>query len=183
MVVDLRWRENGTGRGAHVAAHVPGARFCDWTSDMVDPTIGTRSCSRHRSGSAALMRRLGIADDTTVVAYADQAGSGPFRLWWACRVYGHDQVRILNGGFERWLREERPVEAGDVAEGAPGPAADVGWSVRPPLEPPVATADDVEAAGTGAALLLRFETAVPVPWRGGVVRNGIEFLPMRAGSR
>src|SRR5205823_13812513 len=60
---------------------------------------------------AAAMERIGVGDDDTVVAYADHQGSGPFRLWWACRRYGHDQVRVLDGGFGKWRSEGRPVTA------------------------------------------------------------------------
>jgi thiosulfate/3-mercaptopyruvate sulfurtransferase len=91
------------------------------------------------------MASRGVGDRTTVVAYADRGGSGPFRLWWAFRVYGHDTVRILDGGMEWWIAQGRPVESGPGS--TPTPAV---WHPGPPLDPrPVATAADVLAAGRG----------------------------------
>ena len=58
---------------------------------------------------ANLVERLGISDDTTVVAYDDFNGSFATRLWWILTYYGHRAVRVLNGGWQRWLDEGRPA--------------------------------------------------------------------------
>jgi thiosulfate/3-mercaptopyruvate sulfurtransferase len=55
------------------------------------------------------MARNGIGNDSLVVAYADQDYSGAVRLWWALRLYGHDQAAVLNGGFDKWSAENRPI--------------------------------------------------------------------------
>src|SRR5205807_10038003 len=59
---------------------------------------------------ASVLGAAGIGDATTVVAY-DHHPSSQFatRLWWILRYYGHDAVKVLNGGWPRWLRESRPV--------------------------------------------------------------------------
>lgn len=59
---------------------------------------------------AALMVDLGISDDTTVVV-AHDAASGLFatRLWWMLNYYGHTQVKVLNGGWDKWFAEGRPI--------------------------------------------------------------------------
>jgi thiosulfate/3-mercaptopyruvate sulfurtransferase len=67
--------------------------------------------------------RLGIDNDRTVVIY--DAGYVSARLWWMFRVFGHDKVRILDGGFRKWKAEGRPVEAGD-----PPPAKPANFNVR-----------------------------------------------------
>ena len=57
----------------------------------------------------AVFEAMGISDDTLVVAY-DSAGSrNAARLWWVLAVNGHDNVRILDGGFARWSAEGRPL--------------------------------------------------------------------------
>jgi thiosulfate/3-mercaptopyruvate sulfurtransferase len=56
------------------------------------------------------MARLGIGDDSYVVAYDDGGGSVAARLWWLLRHFGHDQVSVLNGGIAQWRAEGRPVE-------------------------------------------------------------------------
>ena len=60
-------------------------------------------------GVATLAERLGISDDTTVVAYDDYNGSFATRLWWILTYYGHPEVKVLNGGWQRWLDEGRPA--------------------------------------------------------------------------
>jgi len=110
VVVDLRWDEQGLGRERYEAGHIPGAAFLDWTSDIVDPDHRYAFMLAQPERFAAALERCGIGDETVVVAYADAGHSGPFRLWWACSVYGHeDQVRVLDGGLEAWVADDRPL--------------------------------------------------------------------------
>jgi len=60
---------------------------------------------------AAMFGRLGIADDTQVVAYDQEAGAFASRLWWMLRYVGHEAVAVLDGGFAKWTRERRPVRS------------------------------------------------------------------------
>src|SRR6476659_8468498 len=85
--LDMRWREDGSGRRLYAAGHVPGAAYLDWAADIVDPDHETAFMLAPAVRFAAAMERVGVADDATVVAYSDEWGSGPFRLWWACRRY------------------------------------------------------------------------------------------------
>ena len=56
-----------------------------------------------------LMGDLGVGPDTTVVTY-DMAGGVPAsRMWWALNYYGHTNAKVLNGGWEKWFHEGRPV--------------------------------------------------------------------------
>ncbi len=58
---------------------------------------------------ARVMGELGIGDDTLVVAYDDYKGHYAARLWWALGLYGHTNVKVVNGGWNMWLAEGRPV--------------------------------------------------------------------------
>lgn len=58
---------------------------------------------------ADLMGRLGVVDETTVVGYDENGGLWGARLWWALRYFGHTGARVLNGGWNKWLAEGRPV--------------------------------------------------------------------------
>lgn len=58
---------------------------------------------------AELMSRLGIGRETEVVAYDSYGGLYAARLWWALGYYGHDRVRVLDGGWNEWFREGRPL--------------------------------------------------------------------------
>jgi thiosulfate/3-mercaptopyruvate sulfurtransferase len=56
-----------------------------------------------------LMERLGVSDDTAVVAYDDNNMFYATRLWWVLNYYGHTDARVLNGVWYRWISEGRPV--------------------------------------------------------------------------
>lgn len=58
---------------------------------------------------AAIMGRLGIDTDTSVVLYDSNWGMPAARVLWALRRYGHDQAALLDGGWDRWQEEGRPV--------------------------------------------------------------------------
>ncbi|HJP65010.1 MAG TPA: rhodanese-like domain-containing protein, partial [Actinomycetota bacterium] len=111
VVVDMRWREDGSGVSRYRSGHIPRAVYMDWSRDIVDPEDPIAFMLATPDRFAEAMEQRGIGDETVVVAYADKHGSGPFRLWWACRRYGHgEQVRILDGGLAKWVAEGRPVE-------------------------------------------------------------------------
>lgn len=84
--------------------HIPGAVRIDWHKDLNDP-ITRDFISPERF--AELMDEKGIAPDDTVVIYGDK------RNWWACytlwvfELYGHADVRLLDGGRDAWMAEER----------------------------------------------------------------------------
>jgi thiosulfate/3-mercaptopyruvate sulfurtransferase len=138
----MRWHEDGSADAAFRESRVPGAVRLDWSSDLVEPGHRVAFMLAGPEGFERAMSDRGIGDEEVVVAYSDRLGSGPFRLWWASRNYGHDAVRILDGGFEAWLAEERPVERGRSAG-----RATATWTAGTSLDPrPVATAEDVLAA-------------------------------------
>ena len=146
-VVDMRWREDGSGRTRYDSGHIPGAVFVDWPSDIVDPGSPVAFALAPPDRFAQVMEERGIGDDTTVVAYADRYGNGPFRLWWACRLYGHDQVRVLDGGLDKWLAEDRPVTADRPNQRS----SRTTWTPRP--GPSIlATAEDVLAASADGSV-------------------------------
>lgn len=110
---DLRVTSAGTleavpGRDAYGVGHIPGAVFVDVMSDLADLDDPLAIVSPPRF--EVLMGRLGIADDTTVVVYDDRGGTWAARLWWALRLYGHEAVKLLDGGLTRWEAEQRPIE-------------------------------------------------------------------------
>src|SRR5205814_3942264 len=61
-VVDLRWREDGSGRARYERGHVPGAVFCDWTSDIVDGDHRLAFMLAGPDAFAGAMERMGISD-------------------------------------------------------------------------------------------------------------------------
>ena len=135
-------------RDEYQTAHVPGAVYVDWTSDIVDPENPVPAQLAPPERFAALMGSLGIGDDIHVVVY-DHAGTQfATRLWWALTYYGHDRVSVLDGGWKKWTDEGRPVtsEAPSPEPATFTPRPRPGWRV---------TAEEVlDASENGGALIL-----------------------------
>lgn len=139
---DLRYGSDGfleqhPERDAYSVGHIPGAVFVDVMGDLSDPDDPTVIPPPERF--EALISGLGIGNDTTVVLYDGAGGTWAARLWWALRYHGHDDVRLLDGGYPRWAAEKRSTEAG-VVEAQP---AKFIAQLRPEMR---VTADEVQAA-------------------------------------
>ncbi len=63
---------------------------------------------------SALMSAMGISNDTLVIAYDSYNGAIAARLWWMLNYYGHHQVKLLNGGWEKWFAEGRSMSTAAV---------------------------------------------------------------------
>jgi thiosulfate/3-mercaptopyruvate sulfurtransferase len=96
------------------AGHIPGAVYVDWTRDIIDPDdpVPVQIASPERFAEAMAAR--GIGDATRVVAVDHSGGQFATRLWWALKYFGHDRVSVLDGGWNRWVDEGRPVEDTEV---------------------------------------------------------------------
>jgi thiosulfate/3-mercaptopyruvate sulfurtransferase len=139
-------------RDEYDAAHIPGARFVDWTTDIVDTSDPVPVQVAPPDVFATKMRDLAIDDGTLVVAYDDYRHIFAGRLAWALRYYGHDAVRLLDGGWDRWVAEGRPTTREVPGPSAGAPAATFTPRQRPALR---RTADEVSAAlGRDDVLLL-----------------------------
>ena len=88
-------------------AHIPGAVGLPVLNWIKDPEHKAHVMPPQTF--AALMEMLGIGEHTTVVTYDDVNGMLSTRLWWVLTYYGHTQAKVLNGGWQRWLHEGRPV--------------------------------------------------------------------------
>ncbi|MFQ5899398.1 MAG: sulfurtransferase [Candidatus Methylomirabilia bacterium] len=95
---------------AYREAHIPGAVFVDWTEEVVEPRAPVRMTLAGPERFKALVERLGIGDRHRVVVYDDTGAIAP-RFWWILNYYGHPEVRLLNGGWPKWVAEGQPVTA------------------------------------------------------------------------
>ncbi len=149
----------------YLRSHIPGAMFVDWVHEITDPDDPRHARVAPPARFAGVMRRCGVCPDTWVVAYDDAQGMFAARLWWMLNYYGHSRVSVLDGGWQKWVAEGRPVtdELPNVAEGTfvarPQPA----W---------IRLADDVQRVVDGdvAAQLLD-------------VRSSLEFAGLASRAR
>ncbi len=110
-----RQRAEYTGaRDEYEAGHIPGSVFVDWTKDIVDPDASVKAQIAPPDQFRAQMEALGIGDDTDVVVVDHTGGHFATRLWWSLRYYGHQQVAVLDGGFQRWQALGLPVDRAPV---------------------------------------------------------------------
>ena len=84
--------------------HIPGAVKVDWHTDLNDPRVRD-----YINGEqfADLMNRKGIARDDTVVIYGDKSNWWAAYALWVFTLFGHPDVRLLNGGRDLWLADRR----------------------------------------------------------------------------
>ncbi|MEP7292225.1 MAG: sulfurtransferase [Chloroflexota bacterium] len=91
----------------YAKAHIPGAVFVDWVKEITDPADPRHAQLAQPERYGEAMRQAGIGDETFVVAYDDAAGMFAARLWWSLNYYGHSQVAVLDGGWNKWIAEGR----------------------------------------------------------------------------
>jgi thiosulfate/3-mercaptopyruvate sulfurtransferase len=98
-------------RADYDVSHIPGAVFIDWVKEITDPGDPRHAQIAKPERFAEAMSRAGIGADTFVVTYDDSGMMIAARLWWALNYYGHSKVAVLDGGWNKWVAEGRPVDA------------------------------------------------------------------------
>jgi thiosulfate/3-mercaptopyruvate sulfurtransferase len=117
VVVDCRFdlKDEAAGESAYRSGHIPGAVYAHLVHHLSGPPTGTNG--RHplptRDALATTFSAFGIDGGRQVVAYDANNGMFASRLWWLLRFAGHKCVAVLDGGFDTWSREGRPVRQGD----------------------------------------------------------------------
>ena len=176
--------------------HIPGAVKIDWHADLNDPL--TRDYV-DAAGFRALMSSKGITPDTTIVFYGDQNNWWAAYALWVTSLFGHADVRLLDGGRKKWVDEGRPMTT-DVPSPAPAdyPATERDDSViRAYREQVLAHIGhgklvDVRSPGEYSGELLHMPeypqegalrgghipTAANVPWRRAADEGDGTFLPV-----
>jgi thiosulfate/3-mercaptopyruvate sulfurtransferase len=86
--------------------HIPGAVKIDWHADLNDPLERDYLDAEHFAG---LMREKGIGPDTTVVFYGDKNNWWATYALWVFQLFGHEKVRVMDGGRKKWEDEGRPM--------------------------------------------------------------------------
>ena len=111
-IVDASWylpTDNRDSKAEYAERHIPGAVFFD-----IDEIADTDSDLPHMLPSpekfAARARKLGLGDGNRIVVYDGGGVLAAARAWWMFKVFGHEDVVVLDGGMQKWLREGRPLD-------------------------------------------------------------------------
>ncbi len=111
-IVEASWHLPDSGRDAdaeYKASHIPGAVFFD-IDDIADHDNPLPHMLPPPEKFASRVRRLGIGDGHRIVIYDRSTCRSAARAWWMFRAFGCQDVAVLDGGFEKWLAEERPLD-------------------------------------------------------------------------
>jgi thiosulfate/3-mercaptopyruvate sulfurtransferase len=157
-LLDVRWTLTGPPAASlYAEGHLPGAVFVDLDRDLAGPPgAGGRHPLPDPAAFQAAMRRLGVRDGHPVVAYDAADATTAARAWWLLRYYGHDDVRVLDGGLRAWVGAGLPVVA-DVPDVVPGD-----FTARPGALPVLDAVGAAEVAANGVLL----DARAPERYRG-----------------
>lgn len=120
LLVDMAWVEENLNNPnvrfvdlraeGYEGGHIPGAVHTTW-QDLNDPDLPVDGVLANKELFEQLMGELGISNDTLVIAYDNGDSLAAARLFYALEYYGHEQVKILNGGFTSWLTAGKGIES------------------------------------------------------------------------
>jgi len=133
---------------AYDEGHAPGALAWAWNTQLCDTVVRD---ILPKSDFENLMTQSGINDDTTVVLYGDN--NNWFAAWalWQMKIYGHKDVRIMDGGRKKWLAEGRPLETHPVT---PAPSSKKYQAGAPDYSLRALLPQVQQAQKTGGAVLI-----------------------------
>lgn len=170
---NVRVLEVSVEAGKYEQGHIPGAGNLVWHTDLVDNPnrdIVTRENFEN------LMSRFGVTPETTVVLYGDH--DNWFAAWgvWVFHVYGHTNVKLLDGGRRKWEAERRPMDTmTPTFRRSAYEVTEVNDSLR-------AFLPDVVAAARGEKDAVLVDIRTPDEFSGRVIAPaGIQELAIRAG--
>jgi len=112
-VVDASWCMPGSARDLRAEyneQHIPGAVFFD-IDDIANSDTDLPHMLPSPEKFSSKVRKLGLGDGVRIVIYDSNGGfMAAQRVWWTFRVFGHEDVSVLDGGLPKWLAEDRPVD-------------------------------------------------------------------------
>ena len=109
--------EEGTGRPYHVvsgradydAGHIPGSGFLDLQEDFSIEESPYRFTLPPLEYVADAFARSGVGDGTRVILYSQKSMQRATRFWWMLRWLGFDNAAVLDGGYDKWVADKRPI--------------------------------------------------------------------------
>jgi thiosulfate/3-mercaptopyruvate sulfurtransferase len=137
------------GREDFEQGHIPGAQFVDMLHDVSDTSQSLRFMRQSPEEFAAALRRFGVNSRTRVISYSTANVWWATRFWFLLHEFGHDNAAVLNGGWQKWQHEGRPIEKGAARA---RPAGD--FAIRQVRNLMVGKDDVLRAIGDGAVCTL-----------------------------
>ncbi|SRR5579875_275865 len=98
-----------SGKADYDAGHIPGAGFLDIQGELSDNSTRLRFMMPSADHFAAAMSRHGVGETSRVVLYSAGSIMWATRVWWMLRAFGFDDAAVLDGGWDKWKAEGRPV--------------------------------------------------------------------------
>lgn len=111
-IVDASFKMPGvtpTTREDYNREHIPGAVFFD-IDEIADSTSPLPHMLPGADKFASRMRRLSLGDGNRIVLYDANGIAGAARAWWMLKVFGHEDVSVLDGGLRAWKAQGRPLD-------------------------------------------------------------------------
>ncbi|MEW5869380.1 MAG: sulfurtransferase [Chloroflexota bacterium] len=124
VVVDCRFVLNAPERGEqnYLRSHIPGAVYAHLERDLssqIIPGVTGRHPWPSVEQASAFFASIGIEPGVQVVVYDDAGGAlAAVRVWWMLRWLGHETVAVLDGVWQKWVYEDRPVVSGSETRAA-----------------------------------------------------------------
>ncbi len=100
-----------SGRADYDLAHIPGAGFLDLQGELSDNRVKLRFMLPAAEDFAAAMSRHGVDDGSRVILYSASGMMWATRVWWMLREFGFMNASVLDGGWEKWKAEGRPISS------------------------------------------------------------------------
>lgn len=98
-----------SGRPKWVEGHIPGSDYLDLQGELSDTSSKLRFTMPSTEQFAGAMSRHGLGEGTRAVLYSAGNIMWATRIWWMLRAFGFDAAAVLDGGWEKWVGEGRPV--------------------------------------------------------------------------
>jgi thiosulfate/3-mercaptopyruvate sulfurtransferase len=120
VILDASFYLPATGRDAaaeYLAGHIPGAVRFD-IDEIADHSTGLHHMMPSLEDFAAAAGKLGVNDNDTIVVYDSHGIYSSPRVWFTFRLFGAQNVYILEGGLPKWQAEGRALETGPVTRTA-----------------------------------------------------------------